>query len=836
MSLEMLDITPDPNVLLALTHTPLKPLEALCELIDNGIDAFRAAEIAGTPVRHPLLEVTIPGQAQVSRGEGVVRVVDNGAGLDRPGLQNTLKAGFSGKNKYDTLGLFGMGFNIATGKMGRRTTVVTARKEDTFALRVVLDLPAVVSSRKFSVPVEEIAKPGGFDHGTIVEVADWWPSGEPNANFVAELAQIPKRQLRQQVGRRYATLLRRGEGVRARILINTETVDAFEHCAWSSSRFVERQGWGVISAMVDVNQVLQSSNRCVVDGAVIPAGSSSCLACGSEEFRTIEERIRGWLGVQRFDDNNKFGIDLIRNGRAIRVGEKETFFNYVNDLGESIKEYPTDQQTGRLIGEIHLDHVPVDFQKQDFQRTTEEWQRAVTFLRGGSLLPSNWNDGSRNQTPISKLFQGYRKVRNYGRPDMYMGRYDETSGKAVRIGREVERDLYERFLKHEVGYYDDTNWWEYVESATVPPIVSLEECSGCGFQNPPNAETCGDCGKILIPKVCDNCKIEIALSAATCPNCGASQIPDVKEPWKCFVCSGTNEIDDDKCVTCGSLRGAENPNSPEVLRRDSIAANDLSISSKAFRMADGRRTEPLEVLAYRSGMLRPVWNGEPVPAIALRSAGKLEVFLNDAHPLFTRLGVRLQEAVAVEAAQYLYSMRSDLVGRLGHSVQNISAVVLADTWGDGIATGPERTSDAIRELFVRITDRLTGNVDAADFYQDLDQFEQRELADRLISAGFLDELAELRQSGRYLAFVGPGVLAKFFTRAPDGWFGSVWTDRLPDAVAIGAAAAASAREELVGIFSRCLDDCAAYLRFSYTDSLIVARAQASSAFLEAHLL
>lgn len=31
------DLTPDPKVLVALTHTPMSPLDALCELIDNPI-------------------------------------------------------------------------------------------------------------------------------------------------------------------------------------------------------------------------------------------------------------------------------------------------------------------------------------------------------------------------------------------------------------------------------------------------------------------------------------------------------------------------------------------------------------------------------------------------------------------------------------------------------------------------------------------------------------------------------------------------------------------------------------------------------------------------------
>jgi len=57
---DVLNFDPDPKVLTALTHTPLKPLDALCELIDNGIDSFRAAALQGHPVKHPLLEVSVP--------------------------------------------------------------------------------------------------------------------------------------------------------------------------------------------------------------------------------------------------------------------------------------------------------------------------------------------------------------------------------------------------------------------------------------------------------------------------------------------------------------------------------------------------------------------------------------------------------------------------------------------------------------------------------------------------------------------------------------------------------------------------------------------------------
>jgi hypothetical protein len=832
---DILDITPDPKVLIALTHTPLKPLDALCELIDNGIDSFRAASLQGKPVVHPLLEVAIPGEAETRRGEGVVRIIDNGAGLDREGLANALRAGFSGKNRYDTLGLFGMGFNIATGKLGRRTTVTTARREDDFALHVVIDLPQVVRNRKFEVPVQVIQKPGNIEHGTIVDVTAWWPDGDANAGFVTQLAHIPKPQLRAQLGRRYAAILRSKETGRIRISLNQEPIEGFEHCVWSKDRFVERQGWGMIPARFDFNTVIYSKRRCGIDGTALDQGATTCMECGSAEFRTVEERVRGWVGIQRFDDNNKFGIDLIRNGRAIRVAEKDAFFNYLDELGEAVKEYPTDQQTGRIVGEVHLDHVPVDFQKQDFQRSGEEWQRAVSYLRGGSLLPSNWADGVRNETQVSKLFQGYRKVRNYGRPDMYMGRYDEATRKAVRIGREVEGDFYQRFVDRENGYYDDARWWELVETAGTPPVLAMEECPSCGFQNRPGDDTCSDCGRLIRAKKCISCGEEIAHSATTCPLCGESQIPEVQEPWRCNVCGDTNGVDDERCDTCDALRGAENPVAIEVLRREAEHLPDLSFENRAFIMADGHRTEPLSVKVFRSGTLRPKWNGDPVPTIASRAAGTIDVFIDISHPTFTQLGVRPEEAISVEVAQYFYNIRSDLTGRPAHSVQNIATQVLADVWGERLAAGPDQVRDAIRILIGKIAERLEGNPDAADFYDELDQFDQRDLADRLITVGILEQFSELRGSGGYIRYSGPSVVAKFFARKPDAWFGRVWSDKVPDPTAVGVTAAENAREQLVGVFSRCLEDCAAYLRFASTDPLIVARARVSCEYLEDHL-
>ena len=327
--LKPFDLTPDPKVLIALTHTPLQPLDALCELIDNAIDSFHVAKLQGAPIEFPLVVVELPGAAEINRGEGVVRVRDNGPGLTADLAEKALRAGYSGNRPYDSLGLFGMGFNISSGKLGRVTRFLTARKSEDDAIEVIVDLIALQEKHSYKVPVNVVTKPPEFAHGTVVEVHGWWPEGNPNNGFIKKLVSYGKAEIRRQIGRRYATILRQ-ENVR--ILVNGDACEPFEHCVWHSSRSLERRGLGQIPAVFNFNKVVGNQNRCSICNGLIPNGENSCPTCGSGSFTTLEERIRGWVGIQRFDDANEFGIDLIRNGRAIRIAEKSAFFDFTDEL------------------------------------------------------------------------------------------------------------------------------------------------------------------------------------------------------------------------------------------------------------------------------------------------------------------------------------------------------------------------------------------------------------------------------------------------------------------------------------------------------------------------
>ena len=351
----LFDFTPDPKVLIALSHTSMQPLDALCELIDNAIDSFSLAKLQGVAVPCPTIWVDLPKKTDIDRGIGILRIRDNGPGMTAEQAEKAIKAGYSGNNSYDSLGLFGMGFNISTSKLGCVTTFLTARPGDEFFTQTVINLEQINITKSYQLEAEQVPKSPNFTQGTIIEISKWWPEGNPNNGFIKKLIAYGVSKIRQELGRRYATILR---DKNVRILVDKTPCEAFEHCVWSSSRFVERNG-RQIPARFDIDHVVGTQRHCGSCRTLIPDGMSVCPSCNSTSIRSVEERIHGWVGIQRFDDATHYGIDLIRNGRAIKPGEKSAFFEFVDEFKNVIKDYPIDGPYGRIVGEIHLDFVPV---------------------------------------------------------------------------------------------------------------------------------------------------------------------------------------------------------------------------------------------------------------------------------------------------------------------------------------------------------------------------------------------------------------------------------------------------------------------------------------------
>ena len=775
-------ITPDPQILQVLTYLEMRPIDSLCELIDNSIDALGIL-----PSDQPsLILIDLPTRREVEDGIARVRVRDNGPGMTLTQVENSLRAGYSSKPDHGNLGLFGVGFNIGTGKLGRLTRVVTARKEDSDAIETMIDLVGLKKSGNFKVKATRIPKPEGLTNGTIVETMHPWGPGNQNYGFMMKLISIGRPKTLSLLGRIYASILRKKQ---VRILVGEDSVDPFYHCVWDASRFVEHAKHGKIPAMYQfANKVIHIYQKCAACGSVIPDGESQCpdAACRSTSTITQEERISGWLGIQRFLDASHFGVDLIRNGRAIRLLEKEPFFTFQDPDtgGDPVVDYPIDNREGRIVGEVHLDHVPVDPAKQSFERSSPEWRRAVEFLRGKSSLQPEQPGADLNTSPIFKLYQGYRKVRTPGKRSMTMGKWLPGSSEPKALSRSEIDELKKKFDAREPGYFEDTEWYRLVEQADQKPVAGLRMCPSCHIESPEGIEECPNCGHIFEGRECisDDCRAIISRSSVVCPHCGANQIPHFEEPWACGVCGNANPSDSASCHVCAQPRGSLNPVSREGLKALSHKDDSLSVMGLTVKLASGATSSPIDVTTYLTN--NPIFSyhmdGSKTQLPSVRFADNdLEIYVDPRHPFFEHAGTSVEQQVAFETSAFLQVYYGSQAAKYPaeHSLTKLAHEVLYKSKPEKYGTG-EVDAD-LDSLFSSLRSKLAEAVvhESGDVYMNLPQEEKTALVSELVRRGRdVSELSLLKGNGQFVHFLRPQGIVAVFRYNPKLFFdGKVWS-------------------------------------------------------------
>ena len=814
-----IDIVPDPKILFVLTYASMKPIDSLCELIDNAIDSFNLEP----RTERPLVLVDLPTRKELRDGVALLRVRDNGPGLTLGQMEKALRAGYSSKLSFGTLGLFGVGFNIASGKLGQATRFMTARKEDDFAIEVTLNLPSLRLKKDYKLTPKRIKKPENLTQGTIVEVTDPWPEGNQNYGFMLKLVQQGLPTILRTLGRRYSTLLKDKD---VRIQVENDTVEPFEHCIWSPERYVERQKHGKLYARYDFDEIIHIQRRCAECGNLLIGDAARCEqpGCGSSSIRTMEERVYGWIGIQRYLDLSHFGIDLIRNGRIIRTLEKSAFFEFIDDNGDPIVDYPIDDRTGRIIGEVHFDHIPVDPAKQDFERSSPEWRRAIEFLRGDSCLQPTKPNAENNKSIVYKLYQGYRKVRTPGKHDMYMGKWQVGGDKAILLPPSEVDELKRKFINREPGYFDDTEWWKLVESADTKPLKGLKKCPDCHADCVDESEECPSCGYLFEGKQCLNseCKARLPRSAVTCPQCGYNQIPKVHNPWACLVCGNSNSEDSDLCEACDFPRGTPNPLHKETLMSESAFSEDLSIDVISILLASGENCSPIRLKTYLSKSpiiyVDSLRKKSRLPLVRFIES-EMIIVLDLGHNLFSSLRLSPEQIIAYEAAQYIFALNQGLATRYpeAHSISNIATAILSKYWAERLDSSATETIRKASELIQRIKDRLSATINDSgeDVYKSLNEKEAERLVVEILNRKKDPaDLKDMILSGEFVQYLSPMAILYTLKRYPQLFFDKhVWEISFFSLDA-SESMRKRAQEEILGRYHNSLESVVLYLESS----------------------
>ncbi len=447
---DSIDITPNPRVLRMLGEIDFKAWQCLCEIIDNSIDAFvgdTEDEINSPSIK---VKISAPSASRLT-ADDVLTVTDNARGMTREQLSKSLKAGFSGNDPMDKMGLFGMGFNISTARLGARTEVLTCTKDSDHFLRVTIDFQELERMGHFNVPLEVIPKKADerYKHGTTITVT------KLRVEHLKPLFGI--KRISDKLGKIYGRILRKKN---IRISYQGRNCTPFQHCVWNEDRLGQSVN-GPVHAVLQIDRLLDTKNYCSTCWVWLSDREHSCPACGEAGalFRR-DRRVKGWIGIQRYFDKEHYGIDLIRNGRVIKELDKSFF--YWNDEENDIEEleYPVDghERKGRIVGELEIDFVKVTHQKDAFDTSTSDWRDVLRVVRGdGPIRPqiAKSRGYAENDLPLARLFSAFRKA-NAGVKNLVPAK---SNGSAMITDPHLD-ELKRKFYEGITGYENDEKWWE----------------------------------------------------------------------------------------------------------------------------------------------------------------------------------------------------------------------------------------------------------------------------------------------------------------------------------------------------------------------------------------
>ena len=467
------NLEPDPRVLPMLGEISIDQWRCVAELVDNAVDGFLNESRSGAVVAGARVDVHLP-QADV---EGAtLRIIDNGTGMTPETLEHAVRAGWSGNNPIDSLGLFGMGFNIATARLGSVTEVWTTRKGDTEWHGLLIDFDKLRQQRHFRTPHLTRAKADPDQHGTEITLKQLKPE---QRRWLAKNAN--QTTVRKRLAQAYSSMLRiHGVPITFELYLNHKRVEARQHCLWNEDRVVPGPAGTSIPAVIPLNATLADRLFCTncMSWLIDAIEGGTCPNCGTTgSVLKRSRKVTGWLGIQRYLDQSEFGIDFIRNGRKIELANKDLFS--WNDGENEDREYPIDdpRNRGRIVGEIHVDHCRVSYAKDRFDRADPTWEEMVQLVRGeGPLRPEKARDLGYgiNSSPLFQLFKAFRRT----------SPQSKTAGAFARIlivkdnTRAVE--MANAFHDGNPEYHDDTKWWELVEAADRDLLYGQTGSAGAG--------------------------------------------------------------------------------------------------------------------------------------------------------------------------------------------------------------------------------------------------------------------------------------------------------------------------------------------------------------------
>ena len=668
MSLNTLDITPTPRILRTLGEIPFQTWQCIAELVDNSIDAFLSN--TGLEDREQRITVTWSSDS-VGAADRTLEVSDNAAGMSIDQLQNAVRAGYTSNDPIGNLGLFGMGFNIATARLGEETTILSTRSGDADWVGVKIDFQKLIDSKKFDAPIIRKAKSNPEENGTRITIS------KLKTGILGELSN-KESEIRQRLELIYTPLLSEHD---ITITVKGKQLRAKNYCVWSESRYVRYNNQNDAaritidrsfgSALFDVSRncylrpdEAEEYFAALQEGAVFPT-----------HIVEREKRLTGWLGIQRYADPNDFGIDFIRNGRKILISDK-TFFQYENPLTlQKELQYPVELGTsigGRIVGELHVDYLIPTYQKNDFDRADTSWEQTREAICGvGPFLPKArkaMGFHEDNISPLCLLVNAYRRV--------------DKGTKCLFAPNDLAKRYATEFKKGTRDYLDDTKWWKAAQEE------DQKNGSGAASTDVNTGATPSD---------------DIGAYLGGGGQTGASIAGDSTSAG-----TGTGSSAGIASTTTGPASSGTAISAPETSTMDDLLQRSVPIQQLSGRHYPFGRTGSLNIRAYELTRGEIKQNGERKPCHFNADGIDCDFIYDPSHPLLAQYPITPKMLLLIYMAERLKAR--DVLPDIISVYSALVSVSMEDARIDRQAL-VDRSSSAFELMRVKLTQALHSRAD-----------------------------------------------------------------------------------------------------------------------------
>jgi hypothetical protein len=587
----LVDITPTPKILRTLGDIPFDIWQCFAELADNSIDAFKKAEESGVPVDCPRVDIHWSADAVASMDREII-IEDNGHGMTLDVLCNAAKAGFTSNDPIHNLGLFGMGFNISTARLGEETLFLTAMSDTAEWVGIRINFEELIKSQSFSAPIVTLPKSNENESGTKVVIR------KLKEGILPDLKRKTS-QIRRRLESVYSPILEKNK---VNLYVQGTRLSPHPHCVWGESRFVMRKGVRVEAVQRidrDLGEVYFdiSRNRYLSDdeGSEV---SAQIIKDGSLPVHVMmrSRRLKGWLGIQRYSDTAEFGVDFIRNGRKILVSDKGVFGYENPETGSIITEYPIELGStmgGRIVGEIHVDYLTPTYQKNGFDTSDLAWRLTIEAIRGaGPILPKKRSalgyDGG-NASPLGMLINAFRRM--------------DQGTKCLAISNSIAKEFARNFRSGDPEFQSDDKWYKAAQEA--------DRAKGEGGKTSP-------------------------------VNSGSSESDDVDSYGPVGGGAPVVHPPSGSGATAGSIS--------ESTKRDELIKASERMESLTSKYVYGG-TPPIEVTAWKvnSGQIKV--NGERVPCTSFQDGIEVDFFFDITHSILAEYPLSPKQLLLIVMAE-----------------------------------------------------------------------------------------------------------------------------------------------------------------------------------------